>query len=789
MLSLAKMTTGALLLVAGQQQQPVLAAWPAYTSLGAGRFHSFGNHRFNITLPATAVAAGSASSTAQWRRSDSSPLEKAVFITTSGHTPLNCSFVGTPTADAATFAFAPAAGETEYFIYYMALTTCEYAGGGCVYGAQSSYVAAGANGSCTAATSSDVVPSAAPLPAVYDTRAEFESFEAMEMPMTAAEHSSFIAARGGQGIIAVAEARENPVKMKRQLPMRWVGSPTQPQLEATVQPGEHFTFQVALLSHVDAEVVNTSCAYCAPINKCDQAPYNASDCTPTNVTAVTFDDLLGPAGARIPAAALRCMNTEGVDFWGRDFTTTTQVPRGEVKALWFAAVIPADAVAGRYSGVTNIHLGDDGLSITVQLALTVGGAVLPHGGDDDIERGTRLHWFDSKLGLEGELGETVPAPFVPVAVSTATTAADGMDVAMLGKEFHIGAAGLPAAISVDAWSGHPELSKVRQALGSVDALEFAVKQPGLAMGAPQFTVGKVSNMSVAWTSVVVDAHGAASVAVAGSLDATGYAQINVTVQAHRALSDGGVELKLTTNPDTAVFAMGLGKAGGLIERWAKPPAKSPAVSWLVLDFNQTVQLDGLRLYGHGDNIHDVVRHFLQAATPDSTPDAITWGVVVGQHGEFRGSPSKGVGDPQDYSFEATSARIWRWVITDVVISGQCGARCQPDVAEIEFRHVGNSEFTTNYGTHNQSLVLSSTHFKVNGGGGTAANPAWKAVDGKLLYADWHDGWDAQQTNASLLPDPPPEPTGALNRTSWQWDGQNGNNGEFWQRSAPRNVLA
>ena len=140
MLSLAKiMMVGALLLVASQQQQPVLAAWPAYTSLGGGRFHSFGNHRFNVTLPAAAAAAGSASSTAQWRRSDSSPLEKAVFITTSDHTPLNCSFVGTPTADAATFAFAPAAGETEYFIYYMSLTTCEYAGGGCVDGAQSGY--------------------------------------------------------------------------------------------------------------------------------------------------------------------------------------------------------------------------------------------------------------------------------------------------------------------------------------------------------------------------------------------------------------------------------------------------------------------------------------------------------------------------------------------------------------------------------------------------------------------------------------------------------------------------
>ena len=96
---------GAGALVSGRQQAVAAAAWPAYTSLGGGRFRSLGNHRFNVTLPA-AAAAGSATASAEWRRSDSSPLDKAVFITTaSNHTLVECSFVGAPTADAATFAF------------------------------------------------------------------------------------------------------------------------------------------------------------------------------------------------------------------------------------------------------------------------------------------------------------------------------------------------------------------------------------------------------------------------------------------------------------------------------------------------------------------------------------------------------------------------------------------------------------------------------------------------------------------------------------------------------------
>ena len=48
------------------------------------------------------------SATAAWRRSDADPLGKAVFVTAADHAPVACSFVGAPTADAATVSFVPA---------------------------------------------------------------------------------------------------------------------------------------------------------------------------------------------------------------------------------------------------------------------------------------------------------------------------------------------------------------------------------------------------------------------------------------------------------------------------------------------------------------------------------------------------------------------------------------------------------------------------------------------------------------------------------------------------------
>ena len=38
--------------------------------------------------------------------------------------------------------------------------------------------------------------------------------------------------------------------------------------------------------------------------------------------------------------------------------------------------------------------------------------MVEHGGDDDVDRGTRLHWMDSQAGLD----DSVTAPYTPLVV-------------------------------------------------------------------------------------------------------------------------------------------------------------------------------------------------------------------------------------------------------------------------------------------------------------------------------------------------------------------------------------
>ena len=816
--------------------------WPPYQPLvgHTGYFTSVGNHRFNVTVHAADTDAGPGGSVVAsipWRRSDTNPLAKAVYVTSSANTstPLPCSFVGQPTPDSATLSFKTVPSVTEYYVYYMPFSTCEYAGGACIYGAQVTYDAAGAPGSCGHSSDSGKVDApdatAAPLQGVYQARAPFESFEPMEMPMSSVEASAWLNARSTQPFIVVPEVREHVVKMRAKLPSRWVDLPTNAPLQGVAQPGEHYSFQLAVVNlkseHVISHALPPVQPFCVPMSDAVGAAYyikvggnpnstigwqkdpgstdpSAKCCRsavatcywfptkaacnaalnqtclpcaigesnlgcpswgmppalpPLVVSKVTFSDLT-LQDKSISASALACMNTKGSDFWGRDFEVDrVYVPAGEVKPLWVKLVVPMDAVAGTWSGVANVTAA--GHTVSIPLHLTIQGHPLQNGGDDDIERGTRIHWFDSKLAIAGD---TVPSPFAPI---TATPSTNGLNVQMLAKEFSIGPSGLPTQVLVtaDTLAG-PPLAVPRKVLG--DDVSFEVD--GLSFSAPKLNIGTTTNMSVSWTSAATDSTGSASLNVAGSVDCTGYALLNITLTANSALANAGIRLRLPSNPDTAFFAMGLGRPGGHVHTWiGNNQNKKGLASWLVFDFQQSVTLDGFRLYGHGDGVHDVTKHYLQAATPSSTPNSISWAVVVGH---FTGKKSEQ--QPQDYTFKPATARIWRWVITDVVASTLCPGtgHCQPDVAEVEFREVGKA-FASNTGTANSSLVIESS------GADTLTNSAWKAVDGKLIYVDYKDGWDAgMAAGPPDAPQPPPPPLASSN-ISWSWDGHNGNNAVWY----------
>jgi hypothetical protein len=759
--------------------------WPDYEPISgkAGYFQSLGNHRFSASFVEAAESPGVTTAAvacvqAVWRRSDSAPLVKAVYVRgSSRNQPVTtCHFTGD--ADSATFTFATLPSETTYHIYYMPFSSCEYsyadgARGACttdarvVYDAPSNLSCHYAGPSAAFAATNSLVDEGGRVAtqATYEARAPFESFQPMEMPMTAEELRTFIHARKppSTGAVVVPEAREFPIRMRWQIPHRWIGksSIATPLFSAKAQPGEHFTFQLA--------VVNLQ-----PTDK-------------IYVHSVEFSALRGESGSSaISAGSLRCMNFGGVDFWGRNFSSgPLELAASEVKALWVALVVDNATTKDVYTGKASISISSlsapalssmSGVSmLNVALVLTVEGPELQNGGDDDVHRGTRLHWLDSAVGVAGD---SVPAPYTPLVVHS-----NGIHVvSMLGKRITIGADGQLSNVAVNTaatlGSGGSKVAPVwKQVLDGSIALELPSSEH--FQESWKTTISSVNNMSVSWISTATS--NIATLRVQGSLDCTGYADWNATITAHKRITDE-VRLTVPTAVDNAHFGMGLGTYGGFLDRFVGSSPQTETLSnWLVFDFGLSMSIDGFRIFEYGDGVHDPWHMMLQQ--PLSTSAGVSWS-GASTVATMVAQPSNGTEhtprpNNQSFRFSPVNAQRLRWIIFD----------CRPNpkvthshvmIEEVEFHqsHSPDNVFLRNNGTEEQSIVSSSS------GDGTPENNAWQAVDGRIRYKNYAYGWDAVSAH---IPDPPQQPDQNLTKgKTWRWNGQNGENG-LWLGSTKAGV--
>ncbi len=110
--------------------------------------------------------------------------------------------------------------------------------------------------------------------------------------------------------------------MTDELPVRWVQAGPNHPFEGEACQGEFYAFQVG---------------FCAGRQAIKHI-------------MVSFDDLVGENGAKIPASALRCFNLAGTNWLGQPITKTVNVPAGKVQALWFGIAVPESAAPQTYRG-------------------------------------------------------------------------------------------------------------------------------------------------------------------------------------------------------------------------------------------------------------------------------------------------------------------------------------------------------------------------------------------------------------------------------------------------------
>ncbi len=518
------------------------------------------------TAPQAAVKPGAARSVAvrvriPWRRRDIDPDTKNILVVhaASGERVLNV-LPFEINREFGDIVFEPATAPGDYYVYYL-----PYKSEGRRNYPNVKYdppeltadpawlEALGLSGKPVPAAALEALPRAEVV--AIQSADEFSSFHPMEVIATAAETEALLAAHPGAPYLLFPEDRRLSIRMTDDLPHRWTVVGPRGAFRGRAARGEYFAFQIGVWAARRA----------------------------IEDLEVTFSDLVQDVGkiedgspaqhARIPASALNCLNTGGVDWDGSVITKAVPVGRGKVQALWCGVDIPRDARPGIFRGtVTVAPKGLPETVVAVELELTE--EVVEDRGDGDPFRMTRLRWLDSRLAQD----DGIVPPYTPIAV-------DGWTVSCLGRSLTVGKDGLPARIrSYFA----PEMTKI--GVVPVDLLASAFKlrvhdgekrELGWKAAAPGPRWLKQSPGTVEWETE--NRAEGLRMSVRGRMEFDGFVGYKVALTAERDMDVSDIWLEVPLREEAARYMMGLGFKGGTRPEtfdWSWDRTKNQDALWL-----------------------------------------------------------------------------------------------------------------------------------------------------------------------------------------------------------------
>lgn len=471
-----------------------------------------GNHRVVVDVPAAGDVVGV---DIAWRRRDAAPAEKDIIVTDAGGNVVANVLRRSVTRERGELWFEPTAGAGRYFVYFLPWET----------GGRSNYprvtyppVRETATPAWRARVASRADVPHASVEAIESISA-MHQFTDMEVIATAAETEAFVAPARARGWLVVPEDRDHPIRMTRDLPLRWIHD-TPAGVTGDARRGEYFAFQLGVYALRDAEGITAS-----------------------------FTDLVnGPS--RIASGAISCINASGVDWMGNPFAKTVDVAAGVVQPLWCGVDVPVDAAPGAYSGTATVTAASDG-RVELPVRLIVQAARVERGGADDPVKQTRLKWLNSRLGQEN----SVIAPYLPIAVQ-------GNRLSLLGREVELGASGLPSRIRTYFTREMTSIGPVPTDVLAAPVELIAERPDGGVMsftgGQPTFS--ERSPGTVRWASS--SRAGALALQVTGVLEFDGFVSYQVALTADADTEVADVRLELPYRAEAATYLMGFGQRGG-----------------------------------------------------------------------------------------------------------------------------------------------------------------------------------------------------------------------------------
>lgn len=472
-----------------------------------------GNHRVVVEFTGKDNVA---KTTIEWRRRDENPELKRIIVQDANGKEILNTKTENINRENGTIFFEPVSGKGTYYVYYMPYIDegdANYPKG----------VYAKPENKADAAWLSKIKTNLKDNCTVKEIQSvnAFNSFYPMEVIATAAETKDIIAKNSGNSFLVFPEDRLYSIRMKNDLPQRWIQKGLQNSFADTAMKGEYLAFQLGVYALENLSNVK-----------------------------VQFSDLKNETGAVISAKNINCINTDGTRYDASAFTATVSVSKGKVQAMWCGVDVPETAAAGTYTGKATVIADGKSKEITLQIKVT--NEVTKNGGIDSPEKMTRLKWLNSTLAQEN----TVIAPYTPLEIK-------GSEISLLGRKLILGTDGFPAQIQTFFT---PEMTvigtKANDILSAPIAFHFvdAAGKESLQWKNTGVKFSKKEAGTVAWESVSTSK--SLQMDVNASIEFDGFVHYTVKITALEDATFNDINFHLPMQSSSAKYMMGLGQKGG-----------------------------------------------------------------------------------------------------------------------------------------------------------------------------------------------------------------------------------
>jgi hypothetical protein len=340
------------------------------------------------------------------------------------------------------------------------------------------------------------------------SRTAFDSFYPMEIIPTASEKAECIDQHPGDYLV-FPEERKHPIRMKDEIPLKWIDDPPGTEFNGEACRNEYFCFQLGLFA-VRKEIKDVK---------------------------IRFSDLK-KGEKSIPASSLTCFNIEGIDPYGKSFTKRVDVDQNSVQAFWIGVDIPENVVPGVYTGSVVID-PENSEEKSIDLSLKINKIMLDDRGDSEPWRHSRLRWLNSTLGIDND----PVAPYTPI-----TLAEDGI-FRFSGKEIILTDNGMP--FSIKAWN--------TQILKRPVSLAIFTSRGKSTLPRSGYTIDNSTdgNIQWSWNSSVTDIE----VSGKGSLEFDGTLNYVINLKAEKNINVSDVMLELPFDPSVGQYIKGMDLRG------------------------------------------------------------------------------------------------------------------------------------------------------------------------------------------------------------------------------------